>query len=313
MTNCILCGCEENSFIPFFSNSKILVVRCPNCNLIFQLNPNLVNYIQSKTKYNEENLAFRRSIRSELFRVARQRLNWITHFSNSKRLLEIGGATGEFCSVAAEQGWNVELLELSAPFIKEAKDKFGLNPRSEILENTSFSNSSFDWVVLFHVFEHLPDPLKALEKISELLDDNGCIAIILPNVNSFTDNIWFEKNLNLNMEDHLFHFSPETLKKMLNFGGFDILELRTHEPSHHWITTLIFWLKVLFNSQTGDYVEVSPTQNHSNRKYLLPYFLGTITSPITWPLRKIIEITNQGHEILCIAKKRGVNENSYYP
>lgn len=304
MTNCILCGCNEKSFIPYFSNSKFSLVRCPNCDLIFQKNPHLINYLQSETKYNEENLAFRKAIRPELFRVARQRLRWISQFSKSKRLLEIGGATGEFCSVAAESGWNVELLELSDTFINEAKDQFGLNPRSELIENTTLNYSSFDWVVLFHVFEHLPDPIMALKKIRELLVDNGCLAIIIPNVESFSDNIWFNRNSSLNMEDHLYHYSPKTIVKILDLAGFEILATRTHEPSHHWVTTFIYWLKILINSKQGSFVNVSPVKTHSNRRFLMPYFIGTFTSPFTWPFRKVIEITEHGHEIMCIAQKK---------
>ncbi len=74
--------------------------------------------------------------------------------------------------------------------------------------------------------------------IRNLLKPDGYVAIIIPNINSFIDNIIKSKNENLNKEDHLFHYSTKTLANLLDLAGLEIVTIRTREPIHHWIITL---------------------------------------------------------------------------
>ena len=70
--------------------------------------------------------------------------------------------------------------------------------------------------------EHLPNPITTLLEIRRILKSDGTLIIAVPNIGGFTarltKNCWF----GLDVPRHLFHFTPETLKRSLHQTGFSI-------------------------------------------------------------------------------------------
>jgi hypothetical protein len=75
-------------------------------------------------------------------------------------------------------------------------------------------------VSFFHVLEHLADPLSALTRAQELLKTAGWLLIQCPNIESAQFKRFGSRWLHLSLPQHLFHFAPETLGKLLGKAGF---------------------------------------------------------------------------------------------
>jgi SAM-dependent methyltransferase len=59
---------------------------------------------------------------------------------------------------------------------------------------------------MFHVMEHIPDPVKTFKKLYDLLNEDGSLFIEVPNIESFSqspDNTFFKA--------HIHYFSATTL------------------------------------------------------------------------------------------------------
>ena len=90
--------------------TPVALSRCATCGLVFQQTPALVEFAQAESCYAERNLAHRRELRPELLAQARRRLQWLRRYvSAGARVLEVGGATGEFAFEATRLGWHVTL------------------------------------------------------------------------------------------------------------------------------------------------------------------------------------------------------------
>lgn len=102
------------------------------------------------------------------------------------KVLECGCATGYMTQRMKEElGCKVSIIEIDEACYECAKefavDGFcGDLNQEEWFEH--FSNQQFDYILFADVLEHLPDPLKVLTRMTDLLKSNGRIIISIPNI-----------------------------------------------------------------------------------------------------------------------------------
>ena len=90
------------------------------------------------------------------------------------------------------------------------------------------SENKFSAITLFDVLEHLVHPKIIMEKVKNLLCDNGNIFIYVPNWNSATKEILGAESSHFVWPTHhLIYFTPNTLKYFLESMGFEILHWET--------------------------------------------------------------------------------------
>ncbi len=107
------------------------------------------------------------------------------------------------------KGWNVMGIELSEKARQYSVSRFGLNAVSPS-EVSGIKDGVVDCVTLWHVLEHLYDPVLWLKEIKRILKDDGKCIIALPNIKS-ADAEWFGNEwAALDVPRHLWHFSPAT-------------------------------------------------------------------------------------------------------
>ncbi len=137
------------------------------------------------------------------------------------RLLEIGCASGSFLHRMAQLGWLVEGIEFS-PEAASAAAALGHRVHAGPLETAADPEQPFDLVVGWMVLEHLHDPVVSLRKIRAWTHRDSWLAISVPNAASFEfhlfGNAWFA----LQLPNHLFHFTPASIRNVLHAGGWSI-------------------------------------------------------------------------------------------
>lgn len=141
----------------------------------------------------------------------KNKLNLINTYQPSKGLiLDIGAGTGEFLSVAQNDGWKTIGVEPSEKAKGIAKSK-GV----AFVENTAeLENYSCDVISMWHVLEHVPDLDAQIKELKRLLKPNGTLIVAVPNFKSFDANHYGKFWAAYDVPIHFWHFSKTAIEKL---------------------------------------------------------------------------------------------------
>ena len=139
----------------------------------------------------------------------KNKLNLINSLQPNKgRILDIGAGTGEFLSVAKNDGWQTIGVEPSDRAKSIAKSK-GV---SFVDETSELENHSFDVISMWHVLEHVPDLDKQIKELKRLLKPTGTLIIAVPNFKSFDAKHYGKFWAAYDVPIHFWHFSKTAIK-----------------------------------------------------------------------------------------------------
>lgn len=206
--------------------SREQIVECKKCGLVYTTPRFKASSIVSGySSAQDSDYTSQEETRLQTFR---KNLSVLNSFTKKKgRLLDIGAAAGYFVKVADEDGWQAEGIEPSAWMSKYAQKKLGIKVRPGTVHDYRFKSGTFDAVTYWDVLEHVPDPMKDLEKTAKLLKRGGILIVNYPDWASFPAKI-FKRKWWFVLSIHLYYFTPKTITKILNKAGFRVLNIRPH-------------------------------------------------------------------------------------
>ena len=135
------------------------------------------------------------------------------------RMLEVGCASGAFLHRMASQGWQVQGIEFSEK-AAQAAAQLGYRVHAGPLETAPPPDEPFDLIVGWMVLEHLHDPIGGLQKLREWAKPGAWLVLSVPNSASLEFRLFKNKLYALHLPNHLYHFTPETLGRVLQAGGW---------------------------------------------------------------------------------------------
>jgi SAM-dependent methyltransferase len=144
------------------------------------------------------------------------------------RILDVGCYIGTFLHYLQTHGWDVTGVELDPSAVRFARERFGLeilNCPLESLDNAKYCQG-FDVVTMLHVIEHLDDPSSTLSVALRLLKPRGVFVIETPTYDSLTFKLLGRRERSISCNGHIFFYTSETLWKLLEKTGFEIIEWR---------------------------------------------------------------------------------------
>jgi SAM-dependent methyltransferase len=154
------------------------------------------------------------------------RVDLIERYHPKGRLLDVGCASGYFLACAEQRGWATQGVEISAWAAYRAQQliqgKIWLGNMESALPKTE----RFDVVTMWHVLEHIRNPIDILSAVKELLTPDGILVVQVPNVVSLDARLSGEKWSGWDLPFHLYHFTPASLCFFLRRSGFVIRALR---------------------------------------------------------------------------------------
>ncbi|MBI3398656.1 MAG: class I SAM-dependent methyltransferase [Deltaproteobacteria bacterium] len=223
---CNICGFSEERLITIQNGYRI--VRCKGCGFVY-VNPRptaeilkhlYLSYLQEKI---EDPLLWDAYMK-DIFARAADAL--ARRFPKGGDILDIGCGYGFFLSQMKKKGWQTCGMDVSETAVSYAKGR-GLNVTLGTLEDIKHKESSFDVATLFYVFEHLPDPLKALQEIRRILKPNGLLLLRVPHTTPIVRvlSLFGIKNNLYDPPFHLNDFSPATIKAILRKADFDNIHI----------------------------------------------------------------------------------------
>jgi SAM-dependent methyltransferase len=226
--DCPLCGSTAARAL-FVARDRLLgrpgafpVVRCAGCGLVY-LRPRPAP-AELGTYYPDVYYPIDADPSPEARAVAEGLLarvtSWVReHRCDRLRLLDVGCGTGLFLHLAQNVGMRVQGIEPGAAAVTYARMRYGLDVRHGTLEDARLPDASFDVITLWHVLEHLPDPIAALRRAAGLLAPGGLLLAGVPNFASIEARVFGRRWYSLDAPRHLYHFTPETLGAALIAAG----------------------------------------------------------------------------------------------
>jgi SAM-dependent methyltransferase len=144
------------------------------------------------------------------------------------RALEIGCGRGLTLAALQAQGWEAVGTEVDPAMAAAVQARYGFPVHVlEDLRAGDFPAGSFDAVMMWHVWEHLPQPFQTLAEIRRILRPGGLLLLEVPNNDSqqarMAGGAWFH----LDTPRHLYHFGVDWLSQALPQHGFQMVERGT--------------------------------------------------------------------------------------
>ena len=119
-----------------------------------------------------------RSLRSRNFEIVLDRLDELLPVRGAS-LLEVGCASGWFLDCAAGRGMRVEGIE-PEPDRRDGGSTSGKSIRTGYFPEALDAGARYDVIVFNDVFEHLPEPEKAIAEVERRLEPGGVAVLNLP-------------------------------------------------------------------------------------------------------------------------------------
>lgn len=141
--------------------------------------------------------------------------------SGAGAVLDVGCGNGDFLRSLARRGVRVVGTELSAESARRASPEGDLDVRvGELHRIADLPGAGFAAVTLWHVLEHVPEPLETLCAARRLLAPGGWLVVSLPNAESWQARVFGRHWFHADPPRHLWHFSPRTLRRLCRRAGF---------------------------------------------------------------------------------------------
>jgi 2-polyprenyl-3-methyl-5-hydroxy-6-metoxy-1,4-benzoquinol methylase len=260
-TFCPLCAEKDGYFVVnardmrIHSTAEYSYVRCSQCGLV-RLNPGLSADEIAKAYpagYHSGWLleGNRHNGRNDISRDNLRRVNIICReFPEGGRALDVGCGVGTFMHLLESRGWQVCGTEYSAKAAAYARKAFNVDVRVGDLCNDLFEGEAFDLITMWHVIEHMNNPLEQLKQACRILKPGGDIVVATPNIDSLSFSIFRKYWYHLDAPRHLVLFTPATLCRLARKTGLEIIRVSdelTEQNRTGWQMSVVRLMKS-FNS-----------------------------------------------------------------
>jgi SAM-dependent methyltransferase len=216
---CNLCGSTQLTPLYRPKRSPGPIVRCNVCGLVYVSPRECLDHVVSEARPLDvspelrvsadvraledrwENVLIQAYLRERCQKTANAHalLAAIERFVPIGKILDFGAGPGLFLAAAKERGWQA------------------------YLRSDTFPEAHFDVVTALQVLEHLTDPLGTLCELHHVIRPGGMVAVEVPNISNAWVDLLGRRHRHF-VEDHLFFFSPATLRCLLEKAGFVVVK-----------------------------------------------------------------------------------------
>jgi SAM-dependent methyltransferase len=172
-------------------------------------------------------------------RQVEQYLSFIKQHTSGKSLLDVGTGSGLLPHLARQSGYEVEGTDLSKHVSETLPAKAGFPVHHGAIEAIKFDRT-YDIITMLHVLEHTINPLSALVRAREILNESGYLLVVVPNYRSFDTRL---KDLlskfklksrpykHLALGHHNYVFSLKSLKALGRAANLRVVHLTTTQSA----------------------------------------------------------------------------------
>ncbi len=159
--------------------------------------------------------------------VLRDHVNFVRRALDDSQLdgpvLDVGCGGGLFLRELDLPSSRLIGLDFSVDAARVAWTTNGVAVACGALPRSPFRRASFAAVTMFHVLEHLYDPVAYLEAAHRLLMPEGRLIVQVPNAACWQFLLFGEAWNGLDIPRHLIDFKEQDLVNLLEYSGFEVL------------------------------------------------------------------------------------------
>ncbi len=228
---CVLC-LEENMALYYLSYGQ-LVYKCGRCGMMLATSTHVRQNELFSRPESEELTPFLK----EMKREDESRLRVISSYLNrnifGSKVLDVGCGLGtmlDSCEAAGAEYRGIEPDRQIYESLLSSNQKAHGKVFNGTLDSFEGIGDGFDIVLLIHVLEHAPDPVKLLQSCRKYLRKGGIIYIEVPNESMLKSKIFLKKMAGVysgtpTSLEHNCLFIPETLEKVVSSAGYSAVML----------------------------------------------------------------------------------------
>ena len=221
-------NCGNITYKEKMREKNFVIVSCIECGLVYLLNPPDEKEIYEeyyKIEFTKDDYRSDSGVEilKEIFEINSQRVKLIKALAEKPdfKLLDIGCGSGLFLKSCTDAGFRVSGIDVSENALKFARESFGLDVHNKSIGDIAGEKKMFDVITMWHVLEHILNPVEELKLIKGILNPGGLLLIEVPNFNSIKFRLsgykWKGGNHPLY---HRSFFTSKTLRDTLNKSGF---------------------------------------------------------------------------------------------
>ena len=170
-----------------------------------------------------------------------------TYVPKNIKILDIGCGFGESLAYHVNRGCEAYGVEADSN-IQKVKDKFDFNIKVGLFNHADYEASSFDYVTMDQVLEHVVDPIDMLSGIAKILKKHGKVIVTIPNANGWGARLFGRIWVHWHTPYHLQFFSQESMKLLAKKTGYKIIAIQTNTTSE-WLHYQ--WMSLVSQPQFG--------------------------------------------------------------
>lgn len=281
---CALCGSDHPKLL-FVGHDRLHgipgefnVVQCQECSLVY-LNPR-PTWDEMERFYPPDYAPHNFQPSSLLQRWIRRggllkKRHIVQKYKTHGALLDVGCATGDFLRVMSYNGkWTLFGLEPDVESARQAAQIPGADIFCGRLEDANYPPRFFSVITMWHVLEHLYDPLNALIKLRQTLRPDGVLIMAVPVLDSVDAKLFGPYWSGYDVPRHLFTYSKITLSEMLARSGFSLIRFESFIGGYDaFRISLSFWAEEHLKARSWALRFVkTASRNIISRLLMLPYF-----------------------------------------
>ena len=190
------------------------------------------------------------------------------------RLLEIGCANGAYMEQMCHAGWSVEGIEFSETATQQARAR-GFSVQAATVETAQAPAQPVDIVAAWMVLEHLHEPVSALRKVRNWVKPDGYLIASVPDAGALERRVFGNRWYALQLPNHLYHFTPRSLERVLNCAGWKLERVRWQRNCNNLLWSIEYLARDKAWGRTANIVRWLRTSNGAAKfRILLRWILG---------------------------------------
>jgi len=209
--------CNEIKYELVYEIRGFMIVKCNDCKHIYTLIDKELNESELYTSGDYEKYDSRKTIFEKIIDYENQRIiDRIEKMVGKGKILDFGSGKGNFLFLAKKRGYKVAGIETAIERAEFCEKNFQIEIIKSVYDSGKIGEEPFNIITLFHVIEHLPNPLKLLNNlINYNLEKNGLIIIEVPNLSSIQAIIARNNWMHFDVPRHISHFTSKKLLEII--------------------------------------------------------------------------------------------------
>jgi SAM-dependent methyltransferase len=238
---CFVCGTTATTpNVEVHSDNGYDLVRCVACSTLFTDARNAPCASELYPAFSQSADGVAAASNKAAGGFLRKRVSVAQSVSRSGRSLDFGAGNGAFARAmhaARFESVGLEPFSLGAPSTSP-----GLTLLRAPLADVADELGQFDVITMWHVFEHLDNPVEVLRQLAGHLTPTGAFVISVPNERSWQRRVFRRSWFHLDPPRHLIHFDASTLAEVLGRADLQVTANHPFLPEYGtsgWVQSVL--------------------------------------------------------------------------